>query len=98
MNYGKLSGANETLEVLQQAEEGQLAGRRGPIEEAIADFEIKEPNAKVLEISDDEDTTGLVDLNCNAEQWEALHAMLNRPAQDKPRLRKLLTEPSVFEQ
>lgn len=33
----------------------------------------------------------------SAEQWEAFMAMLDRPAEDKPRLRKLLTEPSVLE-
>lgn len=30
--------------------------------------------------------------------WEAFQAALDRPTQEKPRLRRLLTEPSVFEQ
>jgi uncharacterized protein (DUF1778 family) len=34
----------------------------------------------------------------DTQQWEAFMAMLDRPAQDKPRLRKLLTEPSILEQ
>lgn len=31
------------------------------------------------------------------KQWEAFLAMLDRPAKDKPRLKKLLTEPSILE-
>jgi uncharacterized protein (DUF1778 family) len=31
------------------------------------------------------------------KQWEAFMEMLDRPARDKPRLRKLLTEPSILE-
>lgn len=31
------------------------------------------------------------------EQWKAFVAALDRPAREKPRLRKLLTEPSVLE-
>jgi uncharacterized protein (DUF1778 family) len=31
------------------------------------------------------------------EQWRSFLAMLDRPAQDKPRLKKLLTEPSILE-
>ena len=30
------------------------------------------------------------------EQWEQFQATLDRPVQDKPRLRKLLTEPGVL--
>ena len=33
----------------------------------------------------------------SAEQWEAFMALLNHPAQDRPRLKKLLHEPSVLE-
>ena len=33
----------------------------------------------------------------NAKQWEVFIAMLDRPAEDKPRLKKLLTEPGVLE-
>lgn len=33
----------------------------------------------------------------NAEQWRAFVAALDRPAREKPRLRKLLAEPSVLE-
>jgi uncharacterized protein (DUF1778 family) len=33
----------------------------------------------------------------DARQWEAFIAALDRPAQDKPRLRALLTEPSILE-
>ena len=32
----------------------------------------------------------------NKEQWEQFQAALDRPVQDKPRLRKLLTEPGVL--
>ena len=32
-----------------------------------------------------------------AEQWDAFVAMLERPAVAKPRLRRLLTEPSVLD-
>jgi uncharacterized protein (DUF1778 family) len=31
------------------------------------------------------------------KQWEAFMNMLDRPSQEKPRLRKLLTEPSILE-
>ncbi|KAF3885561.1 MULTISPECIES: type II toxin-antitoxin system TacA family antitoxin [Nostocales] len=34
----------------------------------------------------------------NDEQWQAFQAALERPPQDKPRLRRLLTEPSVFDE
>lgn len=34
----------------------------------------------------------------NAEQWEAFNAILDAPPRDLPRLRRLLTEPSVLEQ
>jgi uncharacterized protein (DUF1778 family) len=30
------------------------------------------------------------------EQWEHFQTVLNRPVQDKPQLRKLLTEPGVL--
>ena len=33
----------------------------------------------------------------SAKQWEAFITMLDRPAENKPRLKKLLTEPSVLE-
>jgi uncharacterized protein (DUF1778 family) len=33
----------------------------------------------------------------NEKQWRAFLAALDRPAREKPRLRKLLTEPSVLE-
>jgi uncharacterized protein (DUF1778 family) len=33
----------------------------------------------------------------NDEQWQTFQAALDRPTQDKPRLRHLLTEPSVFD-
>ncbi len=33
----------------------------------------------------------------NAKQWAAFTVALNSPAQDRPRLKKLLTEPSVLE-
>jgi len=33
----------------------------------------------------------------SAKQWDAFTAALDRPAQEKPRLHKLLTEPSVLE-
>ncbi|HLO84961.1 MAG TPA: DUF1778 domain-containing protein [Nostocaceae cyanobacterium] len=33
----------------------------------------------------------------NDEQWQAFQTALDAPPQDKPRLRRLLTEPSVFE-
>lgn len=36
-------------------------------------------------------------ISMDAEQWEAFTAMLNSPAQDRPRLKKLLTERSVLE-
>lgn len=32
-----------------------------------------------------------------AEQWDAFTAALNRPAQDKPRLRALFKQPSILE-
>lgn len=32
-----------------------------------------------------------------AKQWDAFTAALDRPAQDKPHLNKLLTEPSILE-
>lgn len=32
-----------------------------------------------------------------AKQWDAFTAALNRPAQDKPRLRALLNKPSILE-
>jgi len=31
------------------------------------------------------------------EQWKAFQAALDRPPMDKPRLKKLLSEPSVFD-
>ncbi|MCH7622832.1 MAG: DUF1778 domain-containing protein [Nitrospinae bacterium] len=31
------------------------------------------------------------------EQWKAFQAVLDRPPMDKPRLKKLLSEPSVFD-
>jgi uncharacterized protein (DUF1778 family) len=33
-----------------------------------------------------------------AKQWDAFTAALDRPAQDKPRLRALLNKPSILEQ
>jgi uncharacterized protein (DUF1778 family) len=33
----------------------------------------------------------------NAKQWDEFTAALDRPVQEKPSLRKLLTEPSVLE-
>ena len=33
----------------------------------------------------------------NDEQWQSFQEMLNRPPQDKPKLAKLLREPSVLE-
>jgi len=47
--------------------------------------------------ADDDAWAGLppVNLTLNGEQWEKLHAMLNRPPREIPRLRKLLTEPGV---
>lgn len=33
----------------------------------------------------------------NAKQWNAFATMLDRPTQDKPRLRRLLNEPSILE-
>ena len=33
-----------------------------------------------------------------AKQWDAFTAALDRPAQDKPRLRALLSKPSILEQ
>lgn len=34
----------------------------------------------------------------NAEQWEKFHAALEAPPRDIPALRKLLTEPSIFDE
>jgi uncharacterized protein (DUF1778 family) len=34
----------------------------------------------------------------NVEQWDAFTAALDRPVQPKPRLRRLLSEPSILEQ
>jgi len=33
----------------------------------------------------------------NDEQWQAFQSALDSPSTEKPRLRRLLTEPSVFE-
>jgi uncharacterized protein (DUF1778 family) len=33
----------------------------------------------------------------DAQQWKAFTAALDRPAKDKPRLKALLTEPSILE-
>jgi uncharacterized protein (DUF1778 family) len=33
----------------------------------------------------------------DAEQWQQFQEALDRPPQDKPRLKKLLSEPSIFE-
>lgn len=33
----------------------------------------------------------------NEEQWKAFQEALDRPVQDKPRLRKLLTEPGILD-
>ena len=34
----------------------------------------------------------------SAKQWDAFTAALDRPAQDKPRLRTLLNQPSILEE
>ena len=45
-----------------------------------------------------EDTLGSkLHIAYDAKQWEAFTAMLESPAQDRPRLEKLLTERSVLE-
>ncbi|MBW4620887.1 MAG: DUF1778 domain-containing protein [Cyanosarcina radialis HA8281-LM2] len=33
----------------------------------------------------------------NDEQWQEFQAILDRPVQEKPRLKKLLTSPGVFD-
>lgn len=33
----------------------------------------------------------------NDEQWEAFNLILDRPAKENPRLKKLLTEPGIFD-
>lgn len=33
----------------------------------------------------------------NEEQWRSFNEILNRPPQENPRLKKLLTEPGLFD-
>lgn len=33
----------------------------------------------------------------NEKQWEAVNLILDRPAKENPRLKKLLTEPGIFD-
>lgn len=41
--------------------------------------------------------TEQTNFNLSPEKWEEFCKILDRPAQDKPGLKKLLTEPDVFE-
>ncbi|MDR1840887.1 MAG: DUF1778 domain-containing protein [Holophagales bacterium] len=53
--------------------------------------------AKAIKESDDEMMTEQRRIVLNSEQWKAFQAALDRPAQDIPQLRKLLTEPGILD-
>jgi len=53
--------------------------------------------AKAMKASDDEVMAEQRRIILNSEQWEAFQAALDRPAQDNPQLRKLLTEPGILD-
>jgi len=60
--------------------------------ESLTDFIIQSACAEAEQALADQRRFSL-----NAEQWTAFVAALDRPALPKPRLRRLLTEPSVLE-
>jgi uncharacterized protein (DUF1778 family) len=69
--------------------------RRGAQErgESLTDFIVRSACAEAEQTLADQRRFSL-----DADQWNAFVAALDRPAQAKPRLRRLLSEPSVLEQ
>jgi uncharacterized protein (DUF1778 family) len=68
----------------------QGARERG---ESLTDFIIRSACAEAEQALADQRRFSL-----SADQWNAFVAALDRPAQPKPRLRRLFAEPSVLEQ
>ena len=69
--------------------------RRGAQErgESLTDFIVRSASAEAEQTLADQRRFSL-----DADPWNAFVAALDRPAQAKPRLRRLLSEPSVLEQ
>ena len=69
--------------------------RRGAQErgESLTDFILRSACAEAEQTIADQRRFSL-----DADQWNAFVAALDRPAQAKPRLRQLFSEPSVLEQ
>jgi uncharacterized protein (DUF1778 family) len=69
--------------------------RRGAQErgESLTDFVLRSACAEAEQTIADQRRFSL-----DADQWNAFVAALDRPAQTKPRLRQLFSEPSVLEQ
>ncbi len=74
----------EDKRVLQQA---AAASRR-----SVSEFVLESALARAEETLPDRTRFVL-----NEEQWQAFNAILDAPPRDLPRLRRLLTEPSVLE-
>jgi uncharacterized protein (DUF1778 family) len=60
--------------------------------ESLTDFIIRSACAEAEQALADQRRFSL-----NTEQWNAFVAALDRPVQQKPRLRRLFSEPSVLE-
>jgi uncharacterized protein (DUF1778 family) len=60
--------------------------------ESLTDFIIRSACSEAEQALADQRRVSL-----NAEQWNAFVAALDRPVQPRPRLRRLVTEPSVLE-
>jgi uncharacterized protein (DUF1778 family) len=79
----RVSAQNKTI--LQDA--AKASGAR-----SLSDFVLLSAMARAEETLPDQQRFGL-----DAEQWQALHAVLDAPPRPLPRLRKLFSEPSPFE-
>jgi uncharacterized protein (DUF1778 family) len=79
---------------LRTSEQQEELMRRGAQQrgESLTDFIIRSACAEAEQALADQRRFSL-----NVEQWNAFVAALDRPVQSKPRLRRLLTEPSVLE-
>lgn len=79
---------------LRTSEQQEELMRRGAQErgESLTDFIIRSACSEAEQVIASQRRFSL-----NTEQWNAFVAALDRPAQSKPRLRRLFTEPSVLE-
>src|SRR5579859_972539 len=93
MNMQTPSKRSETLDLrLSPTEKQMLYKAAATMQCSLSDFLLESALARAEETLADRRHFGL-----NAEQWEAFMAALDAPPRELPRVKRLFSEPSIFE-